>query len=61
MHINHLYRLHKHTDLYKDHIKYLREQYIEYDQYELHQSIGISASYLLKEEDLKEYFDDVVG
>ncbi|CAI2382409.1 unnamed protein product [Moneuplotes crassus] len=53
--------LHKNTDLYIDHLAYLREQYIEYDQYELHRSIGASASYLLNKEDLEKYFTEVIG
>lgn len=48
-----------HTDEYLDHVKYLREQYLEYDQYELHQSIGISASQLLKQSDLESYFSEL--
>jgi hypothetical protein len=52
--------LFKNTDEYLDHVKYLREQYIEYDQYELHQSIGLSASQLLRKDDLEEFFKDLV-
>ena len=54
-----IYRLYLKTDEYLDHVQYLREQYIEYDQYELHQSIGVSASKLLRPTDVKSYFEEL--
>ena len=35
--------------------------YIEYDQYEFHQSIGINASRLIKEADLNNHFDELTN
>jgi hypothetical protein len=57
---DYLMNLFKNTDEYLDHVKYLREQYIEYDQYDLHQAIGYSASQLLRKDDLEEFFADLV-
>ena len=44
--------LYKQSREYLYHVKYLREQYTEYDKYELHKVIRISTSKLLKFEDI---------
>lgn len=56
--------LYKFWDVYREQIDDLRQQFIEYDQYQLHKAIGINASKLLKEKDLDEYFaslQDTIG
>jgi hypothetical protein len=53
-----LSRIYQNSDAYRDHLQYLKEQYLEYDQYDLHKAIGRSHARLMKTEDVQEFLEE---